>query len=196
MTPRSPTRSSWSGPRQVVSVSERPLEPIFDDKSGLQKVSQGPVEFAIDGKKETAWGIDNGPGRRNQSRQAVFVCEDSHLPSRHGTLLTFRLHQTHGGWNSDDNQSHNLGRFRLSLTTSSGCRCRSRPGACPRHSGTPFPATHGPSAAKGLCNTGVLPCPSGRRPMSGSRELWQEHPEGSAQLVSCRNGKGNATLMS
>ena len=82
-------------------VPERLLEPIFDDKSGLRKVT-GPVEFAIDGKKETAWGIDNGPGRRNQPRQAVFGVE---TPISHpgGTLLTFHLHQTHGGWNSDDN---------------------------------------------------------------------------------------------
>ena len=35
----------------------------------------GPVEFAIDGKDETAWGIDAGPGRRNVPRKAVFVPE-------------------------------------------------------------------------------------------------------------------------
>ena len=32
----------------------------------------GPVEFAIDGKDETGWGIDVGPGLRNQPRKAVF----------------------------------------------------------------------------------------------------------------------------
>ena len=32
-------------------------------------------------------------------------------------MLTFHLAQNHGGWNSDDNQNHNLGRFRLSITT-------------------------------------------------------------------------------
>ena len=33
----------------------------------------GPVAFAIDGKDDTAWGIDAGPGRRNQPRKAVFI---------------------------------------------------------------------------------------------------------------------------
>ena len=28
----------------------------------------GPVGMAIDDKEETAWGIDAGPGRRNQER--------------------------------------------------------------------------------------------------------------------------------
>ena len=163
-----------------ISVPERLLEPIFDDRSGLRKVT-GPVEFAIDGKKETAWGIDNGPGRRNQPRQAVFGVE---TPISHpgGTLLTFRLYQTHGGWNSDDNQSHNLGRFRLSLTTA-------------------------PDASVDLVPAHVrdiLELPSQRRTALQQQrvfaywrttvpeweaandrieELWQEHPEGSAQLV-------------
>ena len=30
--------------------------------------------------------------------------------------LTFKLVQNHGGWNSDDNQNNNLGRFRFSVT--------------------------------------------------------------------------------
>ena len=31
-------------------------------------------------------------------------------------MLTFQLKQNHGGWNSDDNQNNNLGRFRFSVT--------------------------------------------------------------------------------
>ena len=43
----------------------------------------GPVAFAIDGKDETAWGIDAGPGRRNVPRKAVFVAEKPiELPGR------------------------------------------------------------------------------------------------------------------
>ena len=34
--------------------------------------------------------------------------------------LTFKLTQNHGGWNSDDNQNHNLGRFRLSSRRRAG----------------------------------------------------------------------------
>ena len=44
-------------------------------------------------------------------------------------MLTFNLNQKHGGWDSDDNQNNNLGRFRLSVTTSAG---RRRPIRCRR----------------------------------------------------------------
>ena len=101
-------------------MSETPLEAIFDDKSGKKRVL-GPVSFAIDGKDETAWGIDVGPGRRNQDRKAVFVAE-SPISNPNGTVLTFYLKQSHGGWNSDDNQNHNLGRFRLSITTAADAK--------------------------------------------------------------------------
>ena len=57
-----------------VNPAEARLEPIFDDKSGKRRVT-GPIEYAIDGKDETAWGIDAGPGLRNQPRKAVFVFE-------------------------------------------------------------------------------------------------------------------------
>src|SRR5262249_36990776 len=38
---------------------ERPLESIYDDKTNKKRVT-GPVEYAIDGKDDTAWGIDTG----------------------------------------------------------------------------------------------------------------------------------------
>ena len=74
----------------------------------------GPVSYAIDGKDGTAWGIDAGPGRRNQARKAVFVLDQA-LPK--ASKITISLAMKHGGWNSDDLQTMNLGRFRLSYTT-------------------------------------------------------------------------------
>lgn len=96
------------------SNAEKDLEPEFDNRSGKRR-PYGPVEFAIDGKDDTAWGIDAGPGRRNVPRQAVFVPENP-LDFPQGVELTFSLMQNHGGYNSDDNMNHNLGRFRLSVT--------------------------------------------------------------------------------
>lgn len=95
---------------------ERDLEPNFNDKSGRARIT-GPIEFAIDDKDETAWGIDAGPGRRNQVRNAVFVAS-TNIAFRGGTVLTFHLKNNHGGWNSDDHQNNNIGRFRLSVTGS------------------------------------------------------------------------------
>jgi len=96
------------------SNPERTLEKNFEDKSDRRRVT-GPVAFAIDGKDETAWGIDAGPGCRNQPRVAIFVPEKPvEVPD--GGTLHFNLKQVHGGWNSDDHMNNNLGRFRLSVT--------------------------------------------------------------------------------
>jgi hypothetical protein len=62
---------------------------------------------AIDGKKETAWGVDPQEGKPHT---AVFELE--HPVGGEGeTLLTFTLEQAHGG-------GHVIGRPRLSVTTS------------------------------------------------------------------------------
>ena len=104
-----------SGATADVNPPEKPLDAIYEDRSNRKRVT-GPVAFAIDGKDETAWGIDVGPGRRNQPRKAVFtLAKPIAFPG--GAVLTINLKQNHGGWNSDDNQNHNLGRFRLSVTS-------------------------------------------------------------------------------
>ncbi|MCW5559560.1 MAG: DUF1549 domain-containing protein, partial [Verrucomicrobiae bacterium] len=102
---------------------EKPLEPEFQSESRNHKDGDkrtyGPVAHAIDGNADTAWGIDAGPGRRNVARQAVFVPETPvTFANAAGIVLEFLLDQKHGGDNSDDNQNHNLGRFRLSVTSS------------------------------------------------------------------------------
>ena len=79
---RGPARSARTESRTVkfakatadVNPPERELETIFDDKSGKRRVT-GPIEYAIDGKNETAWSIDIGPGRSNVPRKAVFMLE-------------------------------------------------------------------------------------------------------------------------
>ncbi|HEV3166974.1 MAG TPA: DUF1549 domain-containing protein, partial [Isosphaeraceae bacterium] len=98
-----------------IEQPEAVLEPNFDDRSGKRRVT-GPASYAIDGKNDTAWGIDAGPGRRNVEREAVFVLEKP-LEFPKGAILTFHLKQDHGGWNSDDLMSNNLGRFRLSVSS-------------------------------------------------------------------------------
>jgi hypothetical protein len=139
------------------------------------------VAFAIDGKDETAWGIDLGPGRRNHPRQAVFTArEPVGFPG--GTLLTFHLTQNHGGWNSDDNQNHNLGRFRLAITTA------------PKATADPIPAevskileihpdrrTADQSAA--VFSYWRTTVPEWKDANAWIDSLWRQHPEGSTQLA-------------
>lgn len=91
-----------------------PLAAMFEDKSGRQRTT-GPIELAFDGRRETGWSINIGPSRSNVPRTAVFqLTEPIQFPS--GARLRFSLVQEHGGWNSDDNQTNNIGRFRLSVT--------------------------------------------------------------------------------
>ena len=163
-----------------ISVAEKPLESILGDEQGPRLIT-GPVEFSVDGKDETAWGLDTGPGRRNQPRQAVFAVE---TPVSHpnGTLLTFLLHQKHGGSNSNYNQSYSLGRFRLSLTTAPDASADPVPARVrdilelPSHRRTPLQR----QIVFRYWRTTV---PEWREANSRIEQLWREHPEGSAQLV-------------
>ncbi|MCA9230334.1 MAG: PSD1 domain-containing protein [Planctomycetales bacterium] len=78
--------------------------------------TSGPVAYAIDGDKQTSWGIDAGPGRRNQPRKAVFVA-DKNIAFAAGTVLTLHLDQSSGGVNGNADQSLNLGRYRISISS-------------------------------------------------------------------------------
>src|SRR5262249_54525227 len=89
--PGKATRVKLSRAAADVNPPEKPLDPIFDDKSGKRRVT-GPIAFALDGRNETAWGIDVGPGRRNQPRKAVFAAAWPIVFAR-GTVLTFYLTQ-------------------------------------------------------------------------------------------------------
>ncbi|HTD68372.1 MAG TPA: PSD1 and planctomycete cytochrome C domain-containing protein, partial [Candidatus Limnocylindria bacterium] len=104
----------WKEATADVEQPERKLEMNFYDKSTNSR-STGPIKFAIDGNGNTAWGINVGPGRRNQERKAVFVAEKP-AGFTNGTYWRIGLQQNHGGWNSDDHMNNNLGRFRLSAT--------------------------------------------------------------------------------
>jgi hypothetical protein len=163
-----------------INPPETPLEPIYSDKSNKRRVT-GPVGFAIDGKQETAWGIDAGPGRRNQPRKAVFKVEKP-IAHPHGTLFTFYLAQNHGGWNSDDNQNHNLGRFRLSITTAPDAVADPLPQrvrdilAIAANKRTP-----GQTAA--VFSYWRTTVPEWADANDRIEALWRQHPEGSSQLV-------------
>ena len=159
---------------------ERELEPNFDDKSKKKRVT-GPVEYAIDGKDETAWGIDAGPGRRNVPRNAVFVPEQS-IVLTDGMVLDFRLRQMHGGWNSYDHMNNNLGRFRLSVTDAPNPVADPIPAnvrqvlAIPRAKRSPAQV----AAVFGYWRTTV---PGWKAENDRIEEQWKRWPAGSTQLT-------------
>ena len=175
-----------------VNPPERPLEAIFDDKSGKSRIT-GPIEFAIDGKDETAWTIDNGPGRRNVPRKAVFQFEQP-VSNPEGTVVEVHLVQNHGGWNSDDNQNNNLGRFRLAVTSAASpvadpvTMIVRELLAIPREQRTPVQL----DAIFSVWRTTV---PEWQEVNTRIEDLWRQHPEGSSQLVLDERSEARPTHM-
>ncbi|HYZ86227.1 MAG TPA: PSD1 and planctomycete cytochrome C domain-containing protein, partial [Bryobacteraceae bacterium] len=149
-----------------------PLEPAHDDKTKRLRVT-GPVEFAIDGKDETAWGHDIGPVRRNMPYKAVFQLEQT-IPA--GQIVHVYLSQRHGGWNSDDNQSLNLGRLRLSVTSD------------PDAQADPVPIRVRELLAKDADSPEIFSywrttVPEWASVNAEIETLWRQLPDGSSQLV-------------
>ncbi|MDQ6665967.1 MAG: DUF1553 domain-containing protein, partial [Acidobacteriota bacterium] len=179
-----------------IALPETPLDPMFDDKTGDKNADKnddkngdktkkrrvtGPINFAIDGKDETAWGFDAGPVLRNQPHQAVFNVEKP-ITHEGGTVLNIYLSQKHGGWNSDDNQNNNLGRLRLSITTAPDAVADPIPSnvrrifTIARERRTPVQV----QTVFGYWRTTVPEWKDENATIAG---LWHQLPEGSAQLV-------------
>ncbi|MEO6727064.1 MAG: DUF1553 domain-containing protein, partial [Blastocatellia bacterium] len=166
-----------------ISLPERDLDAIFNDKSGKHRVV-GPIDFAVDGKEETAWTIDTGTTLRNQPRKAVFTLAQPIAPitDAGGIILNFYLSQKHGGWNNNDQQQNQLGRMRLSLTTA------------PDASADPLPADvqeilslpgerRSPAQQQVVFHYWRTTVAEWRYANSEIDRLWAQYPEGSTQLV-------------
>ncbi len=169
--------------------AEKPLEAEFDDPS-TKKRTYGPVAHAIDGKTETAWGIDAGPGRRNQSRKAVFVAEKP-VTFPKGAILEFELHQEHGGWNSDDLQTHNLGRFRFSVSPATNAVADPLPAAV-REIVMKVPTDRRTPAQNSAVFSYWRTTQTNFAEVNSRIEaLWKQWPEGAPALVfAARQGQG------
>jgi mono/diheme cytochrome c family protein len=158
----------------------KPLESEFDDRSSGKRV-YGPVEYAIDGKDDTAWGIDAGPGRRNQPRKAVFI-PDKPIAFTNGAILTFRLKQEHGGWNSDDNQTHNLGRFRMSVTSATNAVADPVPAGVREIFKVPS-EQRTPAQVATVFNYWRTTVPGFKETNDKIEALWRQWPEGTPTLA-------------
>jgi hypothetical protein len=168
---------------------ERDLRPIFFDKTTRHRVT-GPIDFAIDGKDDTAWGIDAGPGRRNVPRNAVFLAEKPIS----GSTIVVRLKQNHGGWNSDDNQNNNLGRIRLSITTAPNAAADPVPAGVRAILAIPRDRRR-PEQVQTVFSTWRTTVPEWKEANAKIEALWAQYPEGDAQLVMRDREKSRETHM-
>jgi mono/diheme cytochrome c family protein len=190
-SPDNTTKVRIAGATADVNPKEAVLHPVFDDKSGRRRVT-GPVEFAIDGKEDTAWGIDVGPGLRNQPRKAVFLAETPIAGSEDAAVLHFFLKQNHGGWNSDDNQNNNLGRVRLSVTTAPAARADPLPAAVREALAVPR-ERRSPAQQQAVFSYWRTTIPEWGDANARIVALLSQHPEGSTQLVLDERGTPRST---
>jgi mono/diheme cytochrome c family protein len=77
----------------------------------------GSAKYVAEGKEETAWGADRGPGRRHHDLAAQLRFEKP-LTYPNGVRFKFTLHFAHGGPDPHGRTNNFLGRFRLSVTNS------------------------------------------------------------------------------
>ena len=169
-----------SGATADVNPPEKPLDAIYGDKTDKKRVT-GPIEYALDRKDETAWTNDIGPGRTNVPRKAVFTLEKP-LSFPGGTQLKFRLTQNHGGWNSDDNQNHNLGRFRLAVTAAADAKADPMPAAVRKAFETPADQ-RSPAQVAAVFTYWRTLVPEWKEANDKIEALWQQHPRGTSQYA-------------
>ncbi len=170
----------------------RQLGELYEDRNGKRGFT-GPADYAIDGKADTAWGIDAGPGRRNQDRKAVFTA-DKNIAFPKGTKLTFSFQQNHGGWNSDDVKTMNLGRFRVSATASPDAVADPLPRKVREILSIPM-KERSPAQMNAVFSYWRTTVKDWKPENDRIEALWRGHPEGVTQLVMEERGKRRMTSM-
>jgi hypothetical protein len=91
--------------------------PEFFRRGGDDKRLVGPASFLVDGKDETAWGTDAGPGRRHRDYEWAGQFAGTNRPAyAGGAEFRFTLKYRHGGEDIHGRGNQYLGRFRLAVT--------------------------------------------------------------------------------
>jgi len=159
---------------------ETSINAAFHEKKPGRRVI-GPASYAIDGKEDSSWSNDIGPGRRNRECAAVFSTA-APIVNPGGTELTIKISQKAGGWNSDDLHANNLGRFRLSITGAANAEAD----PAPKHIRTLLESPKSQRSAAQVATvfdfwrSGV---PEFKEANAKIDALWKTHPEGTTQLA-------------
>ena len=197
---RHPSRSSREGPSGSRSSRHRPTSLLprapTSTRPPLASSRQRSVHRARWPTPSTA--RTRPPGAMTSAlaggtcrARAVFADENPDRAREGDDPHLQLLQQDHGGWNSDDNQSCNLGRFRLSVTITTHAVGRGRPTCC--QAVRVARSWRSPDRARRLKRPQVaaifshwrttVPRPGQAEPNARIEELWKQHPEGSTQLV-------------
>ncbi len=114
------TKLAFAKATASVNPPVTPLDPLRFPAGPDRKPDDrttGPAAFALDGNDKTAWTNERDPARNHDPAVLTFELAE---PFKPGGTAHFRygLVQNHGGFNSDDTQTYNLGRIRLSVAAS------------------------------------------------------------------------------
>jgi hypothetical protein len=162
------------------TAPETTVHPNFNEKQPVRRVI-GPVSYAIDGKDDTAWSSDLGPGRHNAESEAVFTPEKP-VEGEGATEYVLKLKQNHGGWNSDDLQGNNLGRFRFSYTTTPDAAVDPVPRAV-REILAVAREQRTPAQVAALFSYWRTTVPEWKDANAQIEAFWKQHPEGNTQMT-------------
>lgn len=110
----------FKNPVASINPPAKPLDPKrfpSNEKREPDDRTTGPAAFALDGNNKTAWTNERDPARNNDPAVLTFELVEP-IQSDAKTYLQYTLSANHGGYNSDDNMTFNLGRVRLSVSSS------------------------------------------------------------------------------
>ncbi len=161
----------------------QPVTPLIianDRQKPVSGLRLGPVDYAIDGKPETAWGTDAGSGQRNQSRQAVFTFAEP-IENAKGMTLTVYMRQDHGA-GGDRKENPNLGRSRLSWTDEANPVADPVPAGVQKILSKQL-AERSPAEVQAVFRYWRTTVPEFSTENQQIAELWKAYPEGSSQLT-------------
>ncbi len=166
----------------TINLPQRPLAGRYGDKTDTERLV-GPASFAIDGNSNTAWHGDMGPGRRNGPQTAMFILAEA-IASKDDEPIELRigLTQNHGGWNSDDNQTHNLGRFRVLVCGDKSPTIDAIPPVL-RDVLEQVPLRRTKRDADRLLDFWIGQMPAWKNLAEKMEAAWAEHPAGTSQLT-------------
>ena len=155
--------------------------PEFFRKNNDDKRTLGPASFLVDGKDETAWGSDMGPGLRHQDLKAVMQFEKPPPASSQGTHYKVTLKFRHAGRDVHGRHSHFLGRFRLSLT--SAAEPKADPVPRPVREALKLPAEKRTAEQQAaIFRYWRTTVPEFKPVNEEIAKLWAQHPEGETVL--------------